>query len=138
MLSCPVLFRSLRNLTKFSALVAPCDVSTDRKPFIHWPICIETPNLIGCCNIPALCGRFTAPNNFFFHSLVRHCDTSATRISPSRIHPYLTILTRHSWVVNFYAVRPLLLARVAASLVKLSVWQCCGGALTAVHGCGFQ
>ena len=23
---------------------------------------------------------------------------------------------------------------LAASLVKLSVWQCCGGALTAVHG----
>ena len=43
--------------------------------------------------------------------------------------------TRHSWVVNsLYAVRPLLLARVAASLVKLSVWQCCGGALTTVHG----
>ena len=35
---------------------------------------------------------------------------------------------------SLYAVRPLLLARVAASLVKLSVWQCCGGALTAVHG----
>ena len=23
---------------------------------------------------------------------------------------------------------------LAASLVKLSIWQCCGGALTAVHG----
>ena len=62
--------------------MAPCDVSTDTEPFIHWPICIETPNLIGCCNIPALCGGFTAPNKFYFivwWDIV--CDTSATRIS---------------------------------------------------------
>ena len=58
------------------------------------------------------------------------CDTSAPEFHPPA--PTLFNYTYKAFMGGQFL--SMHLARVAASLVKLSVWQCCGGALTAVHG----
>ena len=68
------------------------------------------------------CDAFMLLYQLFYFFLVACVTSMLTRTRPS------------SKFSNFPLVGVWRTFGLAASLVKLSVWQCCGGALTAVHG----